>query len=66
VLELTYEEVAADLRAAMRRTLAHIHVSPPAGALDALPGMRRQADERSDAWAEAYARDSRLLSARGV
>jgi trehalose 2-sulfotransferase len=66
VLTLTYEEIAGDLAAALDQTLAHIDVTPPSGALDALPPMRRQADERSDAWAEAYARDSRLLSARGV
>ena len=64
VLELTYEDVASDLRVTLARTLAHIGVTAPAGALDALPRMRRQADERSDAWAEAYA--SRLSSARGV
>jgi LPS sulfotransferase NodH len=66
VLTLTYEEIADDPVAALRRTLAHIGVPPPEDALAALPSMRRQADERSDAWAEAYARDSRLLSARGV
>ncbi len=66
VLTLTYEEIAGDLAAALGRTLAHIGVAPPPGALAALPPMRRQADERSDAWAGAYARDSRLLSARGV
>jgi LPS sulfotransferase NodH len=55
VLELTYEDIATDLAGALARTLAHIGVAPPAGALDALPPMRRQADERSDAWAEAYA-----------
>jgi LPS sulfotransferase NodH len=64
VLELDYEDVASDLLGTLRRTLAHILVAPPAGMLDALPRMRRQADERSDAWAEAYA--SRLSSARGV
>jgi trehalose 2-sulfotransferase len=55
VLTLTYEEVAADLAGAVRRTLAHIGVQPPPGAVEALPRMRRQADERSDSWAEAYA-----------
>jgi trehalose 2-sulfotransferase len=64
VLTLTYEEVAADPAAAVGRTLDHIGVSPPSGR--ALPSMRRQADERSDAWAGAYERDSLLLSARGV
>jgi trehalose 2-sulfotransferase len=55
VLTLTYEEVAADLSGTLRRTLDHIGVTPPEDALGALPTMRRQADERSDAWAEAYA-----------
>lgn len=56
VLALTYEDVAADLGAAVRRTLAHIGVE--GSSLAALPPMRRQADERSDAWAERYARDA--------
>jgi LPS sulfotransferase NodH len=56
VLTLTYEEVAADLGAAVRRTLEHIGIE--AAGLDALPAMRRQADERSDAWAARYARDA--------
>lgn len=55
VLTLTYEEVAADLAGSLQRTLGHIGVKPPEDALGALPRMRRQADERSDAWAEAYA-----------
>ena len=54
VLTLTYEEVAADLAATLQRTLDHIGVTPPEDALEAVPPMRRQADERSDAWAEAY------------
>jgi LPS sulfotransferase NodH len=62
VLTLTYEDVAADLAGAVRRTLDHVGVAPP-DALDALPRLRRQADERSDAWAAAYARDA-LLTAR--
>ena len=56
VLALTYEEVAADPAAAVRRTLEH--VGGDAAQLGALPRMRRQADERSDAWAERYARDA--------
>jgi trehalose 2-sulfotransferase len=62
VLTLTYEDIAADLHGALQRTLDHVGVAPPR-ALDALPRMRRQADERSDAWTAAYARDA-LLTAR--
>jgi LPS sulfotransferase NodH len=54
VLKLTYEDIAADLAGALAHTLEHIGVSPPLDAL-CVPPMRRQADERSDAWAEAYA-----------
>jgi trehalose 2-sulfotransferase len=57
VLTLTYEEIASDIGDAVARTLAHIGV-PPDAAADVLPTMRRQADERSDEWAEAYARDA--------
>jgi trehalose 2-sulfotransferase len=56
VLALTYEDIAADPGAAVRRSLEHI--GGEATALAALPAMRRQADERSDAWAERYARDA--------
>jgi LPS sulfotransferase NodH len=58
VLTLTYEEIDADLATSLERTLAHIDVTPPDGALDALPTMRRQADQRSDEWVAAYARDA--------
>jgi LPS sulfotransferase NodH len=57
VLTLTYEEIASDIGDAVARTLAHIGVAPDAAG-DALPTMRRQADERSAAWADAYARDA--------
>jgi LPS sulfotransferase NodH len=60
VLALTYEDVAADLGVAVRRTLAHIGVE--GAELADLPPMRRQADERSDAWAERYARDAVALT----
>jgi LPS sulfotransferase NodH len=60
VLVLTYEDVAADLGTAVRRTLAHIGVE--AAERGAFPVMRRQADERSDAWAELYARDAVVLA----
>jgi trehalose 2-sulfotransferase len=62
VLTLTYEEIASDIGDAVERTLAHLDV-PPDAAVGALPTMRRQADQRSDEWAEAYARDS-LAAAR--
>jgi LPS sulfotransferase NodH len=58
VLELTYEEVAADPAGTLRRTLAHIGIEAPADAPESLPRMRRQADERSDEWATAYAKDA--------
>jgi trehalose 2-sulfotransferase len=60
VLTLTYEEVAASPGDAVARTLAHIGVE--AAELRAHPAMRRQADERSDAWAERYARDATALT----
>jgi LPS sulfotransferase NodH len=55
VLALTYEEIAADPADAVRATLAHLGVDGPESG--ALPALQRQADERSDAWAERYARD---------
>jgi LPS sulfotransferase NodH len=60
VLELSYEEVAAAPGAAVRRTLTHIGVE--AAERGGLPPTRRQADERSDAWAERYARDAVALA----
>jgi LPS sulfotransferase NodH len=57
VLTLTYEEIASDIADAVARTLGHIGIAPDA-AVHALPTMRRQADERSAEWAEAYARDA--------
>jgi trehalose 2-sulfotransferase len=57
VLELTYEEIAADLPRALERTLAHLGIESPNEWPPALPAMRRQADDLSDRWAEAYARD---------
>jgi trehalose 2-sulfotransferase len=53
VLTLTYEDIAADLGGAVSSTLDHIGVAPPGDTLCA-PPMRRQADKRSEAWAEAY------------
>jgi trehalose 2-sulfotransferase len=57
VLEVTYEELTADLRGAIRRTLEHIGVPPPDPAPE-LPRMRRQSDELSESWVAAYARDA--------
>jgi trehalose 2-sulfotransferase len=62
VLELTYEELTADLRRAIHRTLAHLGVELPAGRPLTLPTMRRQADELSEAWVAAYARDLEPLT----
>jgi trehalose 2-sulfotransferase len=56
VLALTYEDIAADPGTAVRRTL--VHIGGEAAQVGSLPAMRRQADERSDAWAERYARDA--------
>jgi LPS sulfotransferase NodH len=63
VLTVGYEELASDLAGALGRTLGHIGVAAPDGALAALPRLRRQADELSDAWAAAYERDA-VLAAR--
>jgi LPS sulfotransferase NodH len=63
VLTLTYEEIASDIGHAVARTFAHIGIAPPRAAVGELPAMRRQADERSAEWAEAYARDA-LAAAR--
>jgi trehalose 2-sulfotransferase len=60
VLTVTYDELDADLRGVLERTLAHIGVTAPADALAAVPKLRRQADERSDTWAAAYERDDVL------
>ena len=57
VLELTYEEIAADLPRTLERTLTHLGIERPDEWPPALPAMRRQADALSDRWAEAYARD---------
>jgi trehalose 2-sulfotransferase len=57
VLEVTYEEIAADLPRTLERTLTHLGIERPHEWPPALPAMRRQADALSDRWAEAYARD---------
>jgi LPS sulfotransferase NodH len=57
VLELTYAEIASDLPQALERTLEHLGIARPRDWPPALPAMRRQADELSERWAEAYARD---------
>lgn len=56
-LQLSYEEIASDLLGALERTLAHLGIDRPRDWPPALPAMRRQADELSERWAEAYARD---------
>ena len=58
VLELDYEELTADLAGSIRRTLDHVGVEAPDDSGAAAPAMRRQADELSDAWVTAYARDA--------
>jgi LPS sulfotransferase NodH len=62
VLTVGYDDLSTDLAGVLARTLDHIGVAAPDGALDALPRLRRQADQRSDAWAAAYARDAVLAS----
>jgi LPS sulfotransferase NodH len=57
VLEVTYEEIAADLPRTLERTLTHLGIERPHEWPPALPAMRRRADALSDRWAEAYARD---------
>jgi LPS sulfotransferase NodH len=59
VLELTYEELTGALDVAVRRTLEHVGADD-AGTEIAAPAMRRQADELSEAWRAAYARDLEL------
>jgi len=56
LLELSYEELTADLPGAIRRTLEH--VGAPIADAPALPAMRRQADDLSETWVAAYASDS--------
>jgi LPS sulfotransferase NodH len=56
-LVVTYEELTRDFLGVLARTLDHIGVAAP-DLVEALPGMRRQADELSDAWVAAYARDA--------
>ena len=62
VLEITYEELTADLPRAIRRTLDHVGVPLPADTPVSQPAMRRQADELSEAWVAAYARDLEPLT----
>ena len=62
VLEITYEELTADLPGAIRRTLDHVDVPLPGDAALTQPAMRRQADELSEAWVAAYARDLEPLT----
>jgi LPS sulfotransferase NodH len=58
VLAVTYEQLTADLAGAVGRTLDHIGVQSQDDRGHAAPRMRRQADELSEEWVIAYARDS--------
>jgi LPS sulfotransferase NodH len=56
-LALTYEQVAADLSAAVRTVLEHLGLDPAAA--DGIePPLERQADERSRDWVERYERQA--------
>jgi trehalose 2-sulfotransferase len=55
VLELSYDEIAADLPDTLERTLSHLGVPRPPDWPPELPPMRRQANAVSDAWYEAFA-----------
>ena len=57
VLEVTYEELATDLPGALERALAHIGVARPVAWPPPVPPMRQQADELTETWVAAYARD---------
>jgi LPS sulfotransferase NodH len=59
-LEITYEELTADLPGVIRRTLDHVGVADPVDVPQ--PAMRRQADELSESWVAAYARDQEPLT----
>jgi LPS sulfotransferase NodH len=55
-LELTYDEIAGDLKDAVRRVLVHLDLDPtPADSVE--PPMERQADERSQEWVDRYRRE---------
>jgi LPS sulfotransferase NodH len=56
VLDVTYEELTADLARALERTLDHIGVPLPDDWPPPLPSMRRQADELTETWVAAYLR----------
>jgi LPS sulfotransferase NodH len=57
-LALTYDEIAGDLKQAVRRVLVHLGLDPtPADSVE--PPMERQADGRSQEWVDRYHRDSR-------
>jgi LPS sulfotransferase NodH len=59
VLVLDYEELAADLAAAVAAVLGHLGLTLPAGAPE--PPLLRQADELSQAWVDAYGRDAAAI-----
>ena len=53
VLALTYDQIAGDLKDAVRRVLLHLDLDPTR-ADSVEPPMKRQADDRSREWAERY------------
>lgn len=55
VLELTYDQIAADLPGTLERTLSHLGIARPPDWPPPLPAMRRQADAASEQWYEAFA-----------
>ena len=64
VLRVSYEELTRDLPGTLERTLDHLGIPVPDDWPPRLPTMRRQADELSEAWVAAYARDLELLTTR--
>jgi LPS sulfotransferase NodH len=54
---LSYDEIAADPPAALRRTLAHVGIEEAPGEPSREPPLRRQAGAQSREWAERYAAD---------
>ena len=57
-LELRYEDIAADPRAAVLRTLEHVGIVSELTAPVPAPRLRRQADDVSREWAERYRREA--------
>jgi LPS sulfotransferase NodH len=57
-LELTYEAISVDLRAAAQAVAVHVGVALPPGRIEG-PPLSRQSDERSELWARRYLQESR-------